>query len=549
MAVIKENSLTRLLERIKGAFAQIKDTVFSVNGVAPVNGDVVINKVDLADNFDSGMSQTIKGSFITRTTGGSASFNDGDGWLMLVMGASVHTGYSPEYLSVEAEPIRRQDDSPEISASINRDTFVAAVQESGEYRIYYTTAWSIDPATWGITVTGTPVAGDVIVVHYEKEVRGEITNSNPQRLCSTGWNLFNPSAAYIRVVRYSDDYGYKIGGDFSKVEFANATGGERTEIETADGFFNVPADGYLFISGGNATTYVYTTWSDWIDGYVGEFMPYTQTTVDFSGVMSSYFPNGLFQVGNVRDEININLGAAISRIERMEYSDTNIAIAKTRGTGYEYDQNYIYSVKTSEDVYKIDVDGSYSVNEHGLEFIEGTTVPVEVRTIIGVNLKNRLERDVVTISSGLANNLTTTSAGMALDARQGKIIGDRLESMSMKGLTKGEEFNFEYLEGFEYGNENFCKITDGVYMFTIIVLVNRAISDTLTYSAIQFTNVGGSTLTPVGFCIAQWQNTGERLYGSVGGGRLKCAIPDSMAGATIPAGHAIRFDGIVRRRE
>ena len=61
-----------------------------------------------------------------------------------------------------------------------------------------------------------------------------------------------------------------------------------------------------------------------------------------------------------------------------------------------------------------------------MEIITHTDIPVECEMLYGVNLKNRVEHDTVTISGHLANNFTTDVSGYALDARRGKALNDIL---------------------------------------------------------------------------------------------------------------------------
>lgn len=515
MPVLKDTALTRLIQRIKGSFVQIKDAVLSVNGVAPVNNNVTINKVALADNLDTAMSQTTSGSFIIRTTGGSASLDDGDGWLNRVRGTSIHTGYVAESLEHTVTPMPREEGETPITATLNHDTFVGAVSQSGTYTTVYTTDWSVDPATYGLTVTGTPVAGDTITIEYTKEERGTITNSNPTKLHSTGWNLYNNTVGYARVVRYSDEYGYRIDGAFTAVEFATTVTGARETISVENNGFMVPEDGFIFVTGGDSTTAVYTTWSDWMEGYEGDFMPYTVSTVDFSAVMQSYFPFGLAQVGAAQDEININLGTAISRIDRIAYSVANLATVIETGADYDYDTNWIYFVKEYEDTYAIEVDGSYTAYEYGIEYFEGTQLPVEAQMIYGVNLKNRLERDVVTISSGLANNITTTESGMALDARQGKVLGDRLGAMrTLFGtaieIPDGADLSTYRTPGLYYvvSSTHAATIVDPPFTnagFTMLVIKQGAASSaTVQQIAFSNTNAGGFWHRYVSSVVNKW---------------------------------------------
>jgi hypothetical protein len=201
------------------------------------------------------------------------------------------------------------------------------------------------------------------------------------------------------------------------------------------------------------------TWSDWVSGYnwdgekQGDFAPYSETVIDFGTFMATNFPYGLMQVGTAQDEINFNIGVATSKVLRLAYNDTNLATAKASGRQYEYDENYIYLERETPVTYSIDVDGDYDAFDHGMEFFTGTVQAVYAQTLYGQNLKNKLERDVLTISQqtltaaqrsqvraniglggaatqGVANNLTTTSAGYVLDARQGNVLNSNLKTIS-----------------------------------------------------------------------------------------------------------------------
>lgn len=296
-----------------------------------------------------------------------------------------------------------------ITATIDKATFRAYVASSGTVTLSFTTAWSANPALYGITVYNTPVSGDSIVVEYIKENRGTITPANVTVFNSTGWNLFQTANSYARVVRYSDTYGYKIGGSYSLVNFAETPTGTSSAVYVdANGYFNVPGDGYVIVTGADATTYVYATWSDWTEGYEGEFEPYTDYTVDFSNVMVM-FGAGLLSIGDVRDEINFNTQKAISRIERLEYTPANLEAVIESGRPYETDTNYIYVVRASYVESDISVDPTYTVSDHGLEFYTGTTsTPPITETIYGNNLKDKLRTDVVTISQ---QTLTSAQQG------------------------------------------------------------------------------------------------------------------------------------------
>lgn len=230
---------------------------------------------------------------------------------------------------------------------------------------------------------------------------GTITQSTPMTFVSTGWNLYNHNSACAIVTRYSETYGFMVSGSYTALRYSATVNGARSEI-TPDsaGRFNVPGDGYVWVTGGNNTdTAIWATWSDWTVRYEGDFQPYTESVVDISEPINTYFPYGLMRVGNYWDEINLSTGQAYSVIERMDNTPTNMQTAEASGRAYEYDENYIYIVRQSTVTYIIpNIDNAFTPNDHGMEYFTNTEAPATARCIYGVNLKNKLERDVLTIS-------------------------------------------------------------------------------------------------------------------------------------------------------
>lgn len=380
----------------------------TVNSTSPdSNRNILINTVPLADNLTSDEAQINDGTYIIRTSGGEASIDNGTAFLTSIGGNMVKTGYAPEVceMTVTNQP-RPDPDDPEITAEIDLDTFRTEISNtSGTYVFLYSTAWTlnsteVDISDYGITVTGTPIAADAISIAFTAENRGTITVAEPTSFVSTGWNLYNHSnGGKIRVCRYSETYGYKIAGTYTLLQFATTESGEKTQITPVSGAFNVPSDGWLFVSGGNATdTMVWATWSDWTEqANGGVFEAYSASTIDISGVMVN-FPYGLMKVGLVADEINLNTGIAYSRIQRLSYLD-NIASVIASGRAYDTDTNYVYVVRETPLTYDASaVSGSYTVNDHGMEYYTGTTVAVVSQSLYGQDLKNKLRRDVLTIS-------------------------------------------------------------------------------------------------------------------------------------------------------
>ena len=327
-----------------------------------------------------------------------------------------------------------------ISATIDEDTFVAYVSQSGTTTLTYSTGWSADPALYGITVTGTPIAGDVIAVVYVKEVRGTITQSTPETFVSTGWNLYNHALGYARLIKYHEEYGFKVSGTYTALEFSTSITGTRTTVTPVSGYFTIPSDGYLFVTGGNNTnTQVWMTWSDWgTSANGGTFAAYTQSVIDISSFMSENFPYGLLQVGSIRDEINLNIGIATSNVVRQAYNATNLANAKASGRQYEYDEDYIYLERETPVTYSISVDGDYTASDHGMEYFTGTDQAVYAETIYGANLKNKLERDVLTISQQTLTSGEKTQVRTNIGAASAEDLGSK---SSASGVTGNDAFS------------------------------------------------------------------------------------------------------------
>ncbi len=432
----------------------------TVNGVEPdESGDYKVDEVQFAHQIVADDAQQSSGEYIFRTTGGDASLSDGEAKLVSLFGRSLHTGATPESLNMSVNAVPREEGEESIVASINRDTFVAYVLSSGTITLSYTDAWSANPSLYGVTVEGTPVAGDSIVIVYVKEERGLITNSDPDKFISTGWNLYNHTVGYAKVKKYSSNYGFLCGGTYTKLEFAATLEGEKTTITPASGYFTIPSDGYIFVTGGNNTnTYILMTWSDWGSGYEGSFKAYEESVIDFSTIMTN-FPYGLLQVGGHADEINLGMGKAISRIERLAYTAENLAAAKASGREWEADTNYIYIVREVAIEYATTVSGNFTACDHGEEIIDGTTVPVYVQTLYGQNLVDKLRTDVVTKS----NDFFGANMPMSkTDNTKVKAVIESIQTMIANVINPGGlAANERYLPG-DLGTITLANIADFV---------------------------------------------------------------------------------------
>ena len=414
--------------------------VRTVNGEGPdETGNVQVQHALTADDLTSANSQNTIGEWARRTTGGATPIQTGKAWLSSVRGNRTHVGYVPEVLNMTVTAAPREEGETPITATIDRDTFVAYVESSGTINLVYTTSWSADPTLYGVTVTGTPVSGDQITISYTKEDRGTIIQSDPQSMVSTGWNLYNHEVGYAIGLKYADTATFKIEGTYTAVKFASTISGTQTTITPSDGLFTIPSNGYIFVTGGNDTdTAIYMTWTDWVLEGPEDWQVYSESVIDLSDVMEDYFPYGLLRVGDVRDEIDFNTGLAISNVQRLAYSAENLATAQASGRTYECDTNYIYLERASDESHEIDLDGEYDVDDHGLEYFTDTDIAVYAVVIYGNSLKNKLEVDVVTKSQDVVDALDSTATDKALSAKQGKVLSDHIGTVPSGKTLQGQ---------------------------------------------------------------------------------------------------------------
>lgn len=389
---------TTVAERILALETGTAGSVKSVNSMTPDDtGNVELTRVPYADNLLSSGSQNSDGTFVIRATGGDASVSDGDARISAILGNRTRTGYTAESIVPSV--------SGGFTVSVNRDTFTGKASASGTFTFEYDgSAWDPDISEYGITIaSGTPADDDTISVAYVKEIRGTITPANPQTFVSTGWNLYSQANGYARVVKYSESYGFRVGGTYTAISFSTTVDGTQTLLTVTSRNFSLPAgvtDGYIFVTGADATTEIYMTWSDWTtQANGGTHEAYTQAVINLSGIMSGAFPYGLLAVGDVRDEISFANRKTYSRIERLAYTEANRTAARESGRAYEVDENYIYLVRaTAAETTLAEGMGQYAANGHGIEFFTGTSVAPVAHIVYSNDLKNKLERDVLTIS-------------------------------------------------------------------------------------------------------------------------------------------------------
>lgn len=109
-------------------------------------------------------------------------------------------------------PAARSGGAEPIAAALNKHIFNDAVGDaaSGEITLTYSGSWSEDPATYGITVYGTPVNGDEITVTYSRNMfTVTFYNADTDKIAPGGYSW---DVRYV-INPYYDDDGNIVDGD------------------------------------------------------------------------------------------------------------------------------------------------------------------------------------------------------------------------------------------------------------------------------------------------------------------------------------------------
>ena len=132
------------------------------------DGGFHVNYIPYAGNLETSSGQKSEEEYIIRTSGGEASISDGDAWLLILRGRMRHNNFIPQSIDMTVIPMERTAD-PDITATLNAETFEAYVEEAGTYTLTYTTEWSATPSDYGLTISNTPIAGDTIIITWDGE--------------------------------------------------------------------------------------------------------------------------------------------------------------------------------------------------------------------------------------------------------------------------------------------------------------------------------------------------------------------------------------------
>ena len=301
----------------------------------------------------------------------------------------------------------------------------------------------------------------MILTGYTLSSTGAITESSGSYVCYihavggllTGYTIYDPNNSIVRV-GWNDSIPTS-----STTGIIVTSGGEIVSDITNDPTLSIlvaNTNGYIIVACENIDDLtVHPRWSGIHDTESSSYVQ-SSITIPVSDVNGSQLPTATYgfpSVNNIRDEINFDQRTYTQRIGYYPYSTTNLGIVVGLEVPYIYDNNSIFYVLPNPVVYNLanTISSNYIVSDIGTEEFLGTVVPVLTSTVYGQNLKDKLRRDVLTISpqtltstekaqvlsnigaaasgsyvqtSDIVNSLTSTATDAPLSAAMGKELKD-----------------------------------------------------------------------------------------------------------------------------
>ena len=361
------------------------------------------------------------------------------------------------------------------AASVVPSTFISIINNSGTYTFSYiedsgNNHWMLNDSevvlsNYGISITGTAVAGDSIAVNYiagttntiatiayTAPVQGTLQVATPTKFISTGFNQFDKDSTDVNQSGVIDNatisngkiitntgtyvcYCKAVGGehgyiaeslgehivisggmgwceDVPQIESTVVTTSAASDDSVTSAFadFTYMQDGYILVVVDDTSDLM--MWCEWSGDVNGqqEYIAYeapSEIDIPTVGYIESTqydLPTatyGMPRLGTVYDTVNFEAGTYIKRIERLEYSISNLN--RVQGMNpvpvYDYDNTNIFYVLATPVTYTFESTGGiYNADDHGTEEFLGTNVPVVAEMLYGQNLRDKLRTDVLTIS-------------------------------------------------------------------------------------------------------------------------------------------------------
>ena len=382
-----------------------KGAVRSVNGIGPdVSGNVILSTVPYADNLLSPDNIEQKSSFIFRSSGGEADINTGEANLNKIFGNS----------EVVAGNIKVA--TPTIFVSTGANQF-----NKDSMTIY----------NYTVSAEGDVIYSPGSYICYIHAVGG----------LANGYVAYEPNDTIARIGWYNT-----IPTTSTHGIYVTADGEYVTAItnDTSLSMINNVHDGYIIVACTVISDLnVHPRWSGTMDENITEYYESTITipTKDINNNDLPLVEHGFPAVEDVRDEIDFDRQLYTQRIGYYPYSSINLETVEALDVPYIYDTNHIYYVLPTPVVVKLDTSISYKyeVNDFGTEEFLGTTVPVYVNTVYGQNLRDKLRRDVVTISAQTLTEAQKTQVRTNIGVSSKDEVDQIALNVSNLSLTKADK--------------------------------------------------------------------------------------------------------------
>lgn len=174
------------------------------------------------------------------------------------------------------------------------------------------------------------IRNSIGVAPYYGYTPGMLMANKVAGIRTIGFNRYNHATGNAELVKYDNGGNpmYQITGEYTALSFTDALGNTITPEVDAEGYFDIPEDGVLAVTGGNDTdTCVHLCWSGYRDGEYEKYWEESRVKeltelkgkLNGAGESVVVFPDGLKSAGTVRDEIVGN--KAIKRVASVNLGD------------------------------------------------------------------------------------------------------------------------------------------------------------------------------------------------------------------------------------
>lgn len=397
----------------------------------------VVDYAESTSNIVTDTQQDTTGSFMYRTSGGTASVATGKAELVSVKGNTIQETTTTVDYEVVSNNLTR---NPTVTIAENIWLTLPWGANDGTYTFTTQAGGSVvvtdedgnvvgTPRLWMTPLTGivmvpssaatVQAVGSNVTIRFSKVQTTALKTANPIEFQSVGFNQV-PGGNGGKVIAGNL---YRIDADYTSITVTPFDGSATYSIVPDENEqFTPTKSGWIAIDG-SGQVLVALVWSGGKDEEPYEPMNTFNVDIPLEDKNGNALPTasyGMPSVNNVADEINYRNKVYIQRIGKYDYSEANLEAVQALGVDYVYDNSVIFYVLPTPVVYELNLvssSGVYDVNDYGTEwFIKdslGTPVdaPLTARIIYGNNLVDKLKNlaDIQSVGDGLSLNNGTLS--------------------------------------------------------------------------------------------------------------------------------------------